>query len=109
MVTALLDFAEPAVIEGESATVVEFGEGEAKQPIGAAIKEFLGKLPKRVEFGEQAVRDRVADDKTKTDDGVQYAEGTPAESIDLDKRIRKHAADHKLSYAEAATAVASRR
>ena len=58
-------------------------------------------------FGEQAGRSRAADDKTKTDDGVQYAEGTTAEAIALDKRIRKHAADHKLSYAEAAEAVAA--
>ena len=109
VVTALLDFAEPAVIEGEQATVVEFGEGEAKQPIGAAIKAFLAKLPKRVEFGEQAGRDRAAEGQADKTDGVQYAEGTPAESIELDKRIRKYAADNKLSYADAATAVASRR
>lgn len=107
VVTALLDFAEPAVVEGETANVVEFGEGDAKQPIGAAIKAFLQGLPKRVEFGEQAGRSRVADDKTKTDDGVQYAEGTPADQIELDRRIRKHAAEHKLTYAEAASHLAT--
>lgn len=107
VVTALLDFAEPAVVEGETANVVEFGEGDAKQPIGAAIKAFLQGLPKRVEFGEQAGRSRAADDKTKTDDGVQYAEGTPQDQIELDRRIRKHAADHKLTYAEAASHLAT--
>ncbi|MGS5089063.1 peptidase [Hydrogenophaga sp. A37] len=106
VVTALLDFAEPAVIEGESATVVEFGEGEAEQTIGAAIKAFLGKLPKRVEFGEQAGRDRAAEGQADKTDGVQYAEGTPADTIALDKRIRAYATEHKLSYADAAGAVA---
>ncbi len=107
VVTALLDFAEPAVIEGETPAVVEFGEGDAKQPIGAAIKAFLGKLPKRVEFGEQAGRDRAAEGQADKTDGVQYAEGTPADAIALDKRIRKHAAEHKLSYADAAASVAA--
>jgi hypothetical protein len=107
VVTALLDFAEPAVIEGETPAVVEFGEGDAKQPIGAAIKAFLGKLPKRVEFGEQAARDRAAEGQADKTDGVQYAEGTPADAIALDKRIRKHAAEHKLSYADAAASVAA--
>jgi hypothetical protein len=106
VVAALLDFAEPAVIEGETATVVEFGEGEAKKPIGEAFKAFLQTLPKRVEFGEQAGRDRVAKADGQAD-GVQYAEGTSPESITLDKRIRAYASQHKLSYADAATAVAA--
>lgn len=107
VVTALLDFAEPPVIEGEQATVVEFGEGDAKQPIGAAIKAFLQALPKRVEFGEQAGRERVAETGDQQADGVQYAENAPPESIELDKRIRAHAKAHSLTYAEAAVAVAS--
>lgn len=106
VVTALLDFAEPAVIEGETATVVEFGEGEAKKPIGEAIKAFLQALPKRVEFGEQASRQRAAEGD-KNGDGVQYAEGTPVDQIELDRRIRKHAAEHKLTYAEAAAHIAA--
>lgn len=35
-------------------TVLEFGEGEAKQPLAAAFKTFLSGLPKQVEFGEVA-------------------------------------------------------
>lgn len=105
VVTALLDFAEPAVIEGETVDLVEFGEGDAKQPIAAAIKNFLQALPKRVEFGEQASRQRAAEDG-KADD-TQYAEGTPPDAIAMDQRIRKYAADHKLTYAEAAEAVAT--
>lgn len=108
-VVAMLDHFEPATIPGEQATVVEFGEGEAAQPMHQVFKAFLQALPKRVEFGEQASRDNAAGDKGNTGDAVQYAEGTPPESIELDKRIRAYATEHKLSYAEAATAVATQR
>lgn len=109
VVTALLDFAEPAVIQGEDApAVVEFGEGEAKQPIGAAIKAFLQGLPQRVGTGEQASRDRAAaTNGAGQGDELQYAEGTPQDQIDLDKRIRAHAKAHSLTYAESAVAIAS--
>lgn len=106
-VVAMLDHFEPAAIPGEQAAVVEFGEGDAAKPMHEVFKAFLQGLPKRVEFGEQARRDNAADGKDKTGDAVQYAEGTPQETIALDKRIRKHAADNKLSYAEAAEAVAA--
>lgn len=52
-VVAFLDFAD-----GESA--VEFGEGESKQPLGSAFKGFLAELPKVVEFGEHATKDKTA-------------------------------------------------
>lgn len=109
VVTALLDFAEPAVIQGEDApAVVEFGEGEAKQPIGAAIKAFLQGLPQRVGTGEQASRDRAAaTNGAGQGDELQYAEGTPQDQIDLDKRIRAYASTHKLSYSAAASAIAA--
>jgi hypothetical protein len=108
LVIATLDHLEPAVVPGAQAQVVEFGEGDARQPMATALMDWLKSLPKRVEFGEQASRDR-AEDKAGQTGAVQYAEGTPQESIDLDKRIRAHAAAHKLSYAEAAAAVAMQR
>lgn len=111
-VVAMLDHFEPATIPGEQATVVEFGEGEAAKPMHEVFKAFLLACPKRVEFGEQASRDKAAGDKGNTADAagtVTYAEGTPPESIELDKRIRAYATEHKLSYAEAATAVAMQR
>jgi hypothetical protein len=109
VVTALLDFAEPPVIQGETPTVVEFGEGEAKQPIGQAIRAFLAALPKRVEFGEQASRERAAQGEGQAGDTLKYAEGTAPEAIELDKRIRAYATAHKVSYSQAATAVAASR
>lgn len=107
LLIATLDHLEPAVLPGAQApAVVEFGEGDAKKPMATALKDWLKALPKRVEFGEQASRDKAAQASKTTTDGVQYAEGTPAESIDLDKRIRAYAIEHKLSYADAAATVA---
>jgi hypothetical protein len=106
LLIATLDHLEPPVLAGSQAQVVEFGEGEAKVPMATALKDWLKALPKRVEFGEQASRDRAAADKDKTGATVQYAEGTPQDQIDMDKRIRAYATEHKLSYADAAGAVA---
>lgn len=107
VVTALLDFAEPPVIEGETPAAVEFGEGEARQPIGTALRAFLQGLPQRVATGEQASRERAAANDGGQPGTVQYAEGTPQDQIDLDKRIRAYAATHGLSYPDAASAVAA--
>ena len=63
-------------------------------------------MPKAVAEGEQAVRQRAADAAAAAADNVQYAEGTPADQIDLDKRIRAFAKEHKLGYSEAASQVA---
>lgn len=111
-VVATLDHLEPPVLAGDqnAPALVEFGEGDAKKPMAEAFKEWLKALPKRVEFGEQASRERAAKEgEQEQGSAVEYAEGTPQELIDLDTRIRKHAIDHKLSYAEAATVVAAQR
>lgn len=106
LVVAMLNHLEPAVIAGEQTSNVQFGEGEAAKPMGEVFKAFLQGLPKRVEFGEQASRERAA---PRQGDGqaVQYAEGTPPEAIELDKKIRAYAVEHKLTYGEAALAVAT--
>jgi hypothetical protein len=102
LLVATLDHLEPATLPGQTAELVQFGEGTAAKPLAQALRAFLDALPPKVDFSEQASRQRAAGGTT---DSVTYAEGTPPESIDLDKRIRAHAAAHKLSYAEAATAI----
>jgi hypothetical protein len=109
LLVATLDHLEPPTVAGERAALVEFGEGEAKKPMAEVFKAFLQSLPKRVEFGEQAGRDRAATGEKSNDTSVQYAEGTPQESIDLDTRIRAYAKANKLSYAEATMAVVAAR
>jgi hypothetical protein len=75
LVIATLDHLEPAVLPGAQAQVVEFGEGEAKVPMATALMDLLKALPKRVEFTEQATRDRAAQ-ADNTANTVQYAEGS---------------------------------
>lgn len=109
VIATLNHLAPPALPGDKSAQVVEFGEGEAKKPMADALKDWLKALPKRVEFSEQASRDRAAQEEKAQTGGVQYAEGTPPEAIELDKRIRAYAKENKVSYAEAANAVAAKR
>lgn len=108
LLVALLDHTEPAALPGTPVQLVQFGEGTAAKPMAQALRDFLQALPKRVAFGEQASRDRAAQAPAAAPT-TQYAEGTPPEAIALDQRIQAHAAAHKLSYADAAHAVASQR
>ena len=84
---------------------VEFGEGEAKKPLHLLWRDFLQALPKQVEFGEQATRERAAADAAGSDTPVEFAEGADPDRLALDKRIRAHAKEHGQDYATAAHAV----
>lgn len=83
---------------------VEFGEGDAKQPLHAAFKTLMTALPPLAGTGEQATRERAADGGGRGGDDPEFAEADP-ERLALDRRIRAHAAEHKLGYAEAARAL----
>ena len=84
---------------------VEFGEGEAKKPLHLLWRDFLQALPKQVEFGEQATRERAAADAAGSDTPVEFAEGADPDRLALDKRIRAHAKEHGQDYVTAAHAV----
>ena len=95
-VVAFLDFAD-----GE--TALEFGEGDAKQPLAGAFKAFLGDMPKVVEFAEQATHGRAT--TAVTDGDAQFAESADPERIKQHQAIKAHMAEHKVDYATAARAV----
>ncbi len=106
----------PAARKGEVAAIgaqlqatpdVEFGEGDAKKPLHELFRDFLRALPKQVEFGEQATRDRAAnpDGAAAETTPVEFAEGADPERVQQDKRIRAYARDNKVDYATAAHAV----
>jgi hypothetical protein len=59
-VVAVLDLAATPGADGKS---VEFGDGDDKQPLVGALKGFLGEMPKVVEFGETATKDRATTGK----------------------------------------------
>lgn len=86
---------------------VEFGEGDAKKPLHELFRDFLRALPKQVEFGEQATRDRAANAGGAAEETtpVEFAEGADPERMQQDKRIRAYARDNKVDYATAAHAV----
>jgi len=95
-VVAFLDFSE-------ADAALEFGEGDAKQPLAGAFKTFLGDLPKVVEFAEQATHGRAT--TAATDDDAQFAESADPERIKQHQAIKAHMAEHKVDYATAARAV----
>lgn len=95
-VVAFLDFAD-----GE--TALEFGEGDAKQPLATAFKSFLGELPKVVEFGETATKDKAG--QQTGGDSVAYGENVDQDRLALDGKIRQYMQEHKVDYATAASCV----
>lgn len=103
---AAMDYFEPAAAVGQEPEVVSFGEGDAKKTLVQGFKDFLEALPQAAAAGEQASRERAAQEGEAAADTVQYAEGTPADQIDLDKRIRAFAKKHNIAYGEAASQVA---
>lgn len=108
---AAMDYFEPPVVAGESVDVVSFGEGDGKKTLVQGFKDFLEALPQAAAAGQQAGRERAAEGGQGNEgaaDTVTYAEGTPADQIQLDKSIRAFAKEHKLSYVEAAGQVAAR-
>ena len=79
--------------------VVEFGEGEN---LHGKIKAFLEAQPQIVEFGEVATKDKAAGAEDGT---VQYAEGTSADAIDMDKKVRAYMKEHNVDYTAAFNAI----
>jgi len=102
-VVAFLDFADGEQADGQ---VLEFGEGEAKQPLADAFKSFLAEAPKVVEFGEVATNGRAAGDATGVagTDHVDFGEADP-ERLKQHQAVLAHMAAHKVDYATAARAV----
>ena len=94
-VVAFLDFSE-------ADTSLEFGEGDAKQPLATAFKSFLGDLPKVVEFGEQATKDKAAGTQESV---AEFGESADPERLKQHQAIQAHMAEHKVDYATAARAV----
>lgn len=89
------------------ASPVEFGEGDDKAPLVDAYKAMLQAQPQLVAFGEQATRERAAQDggNAAADDDLQFAEGADPARMQQHKAVRAYMAEHKVDYATAARAV----
>jgi hypothetical protein len=95
----MLDFAD-------SDTPIEFGEGEAKQPLAKGIKAFLDELPQVVEFGEHATKNRAAG----ADAGVVEFAAPAGFNVDPEQLARHHRVlayqkQHNVGYEQALAAV----
>ena len=81
-----------------SSDPIDFSEGEAKPPL-EWFKGLLQRLPQQVSFGEVAKGAPV-------DVGNSPVKGTfDASEVDADRKIRAYMNQHKVSYAEAMTAL----
>lgn len=94
-VVAFLDFSE-------ADASLEFGEGDTKQPLAGAFKSFLGELPKVVEFGEHATKDKAPGTQESV---AEFGESADPERLKQHQAIQAHMAEHKVDYATAARAV----
>lgn len=86
--------------------VVEFGEGDGREPLVDALKAALQAAPPVVDFAEHSAADKGAGAGTASfaaPDGYQV----DAKSLDIHTRALAYQREHKLTYAEAVDAVAA--
>ena len=88
----ILNYAE----ECDQAGVINFNEGES---LAQKVREFLSLQPQIIEFGEIATKENAV--SKQTENFVQYAENTPQELIEFDKKIRSYAKVNNITYTEA--------
>lgn len=85
---------------------VEFGEGDAKGLLLDQLKAQLKAAPQVVKLGEVAAQQRAAGQADSgTKDNPAFAEGSDPARLAQHRQIEAHAAQHKLSYADAALAL----
>lgn len=96
VVVAFLNFSE-------ANATVEFGEGDAKQPLATAFKSFLGDLPKVVDFSEHATKDKAG--QAAAVGTADFGENVDQGRMAKDREIREYMQAHGVDYATAATHV----
>lgn len=92
-------------VEGD--TPVEFGEGDDKQPAGAALRALLQALPKHALTGTHLA---TKPGEGHADDSLQFAEGTQVDDASLQRHHEATALAREkgIPYIEAARQVARR-
>ena len=92
---AALDFAE----SGDKP--LEFGEGDARQPVVAGLKAIFTDLPKQIDFAEQARKERHGESGQAVD--LEFAEkSTDPDRLQLHQRAMALAAEKNIPYESAA-------
>ena len=91
---AALDFAE----SGDQP--LEFGEGDARQPVVAGLKAIFTDLPKQIDFAEKASKERHAERGQVVD--LEFAEkNTDPDRLQLHQRATALAAEKNIPYESA--------
>lgn len=83
----------------DNGDTLDFSEGDS---LAQQVKDFLQAQPKIVEFGEIATKERAY---TSEQQAVEYAENTDPAKIEMDQKIRRYMAQHKISYTDAYLAI----
>ncbi len=96
-VVALLDLAAKPGTDGQP---VDFSEGDTKHPLTDVIKGFLGDMPKVVEFGETATKDKAG--KGGSAEVAEFAEkSTDPDRLSLHVRATGLSAEKGIPYEQA--------
>lgn len=97
---ATLDF-----FAGQEAAV-EFGEGDDKAPLIEGFKKFLGGLPRRIDFTEQATTRKAAGEgESVAEFAAPQGYGVDAEALATHQKALAWQAQHKTDYLTAVNAV----
>ena len=96
LITQALDY-----IEHPQAATADFGEGDAKKPLAAALREFLGGMQVKPIFGEVATSVAAGANQTSIHTHANFSEADPS-SLSHHQRASALVASAGISYEEAA-------
>lgn len=88
--------------------VVEFGEADGnggKKPLVEAFRDFLGSLPRQIEFGEHATHERAGSGSATVDFAAPNGFGVDGQQLALHRKALAHQAQHQTDYLTAVRAV----
>lgn len=101
-VVAFLDFTE-------GNATLEFGEGDQKSTLSSAFKTFLGDLPKVVDFGERATKDKCEGGKAGDASVAEFSEkSTDPDRLALHAKATDLAAEKNIPYEQAVRQLVAR-
>lgn len=83
----------------DNGDTLNFSDGES---LTQQVKDFLNAQPQFMIFGEIATKERAMNAEPPA---VEYADNADPERIELDQRIRRYMAQHKISYTDACLAI----
>lgn len=87
---------------------VSFADGDGKtvsQPTADVLRDFLSKLPPRVDFAEHSARENNDDTQQTSSFAAPNGFSVDPKQLELHNKIQAHADKHNISYAQAAAVV----